>query len=345
MANVSIKNDVTSLYNDINEIINSKKISLTKTINSTMITLNWEIGKIISVKVNENKRSEYGQNVVQELSDRLTNEYGQGYNRASLFRMIQFYQEFNDFEMVLQLSEQLSWSHIVELLPIEDTTKRNFYATLCYNENWSVRTLRERKKSMLFERTAISKKPEVLIEQELKVLRNKKKMDVDLFYRDPYVLDFLNLKDTYSEKDLESAILNQLEKFILEMGTDFAFMARQKTFIFADKTYKMDLLFYHRTLRRLVVIDLKLGEFEPSYKGQIEMYLRWLNKYEKAEGEESPIALILCAEKSDDMIELMELSDGNIRVGQYLTKMPPKEIFERKLIQAIEIAKKNLENK
>lgn len=170
-------------------------------------------------------------------------------------------------------------------------------------------------------------------------------MSLDLFLKDPYMLDFLDLKDTYSEKDLENAVLSELEHFILEMGSDFAFLARQKHFILDGKDYYIDLLFYHRGLRRLVVIELKLGEFEPEYKGQVELYLRWLDKYEKVEGEESPLALILCADKSDETIELLDLNNGNIRVGQYLTKLPSKELLEKKLKQAIINAKGILTNK
>lgn len=222
--------------------------------------------------------------------------------------------------------------------------KRDFYALMCKNENWSVRTLRERKNSMLYERTAISKKPEETIKKELEELIKQDKMSTDLFYRDPYVLDFLGLRDTYSEKDLENAILAELEKFILEMGSDFAFMARQKHFVLDNKDYFMDLLFYHRTLKRLVLIELKLGEFKPEYKGQVELYLRWLSKYEKNEDENEPIALILCAEKTQETVELLEIDKGNIHVAQYLTKMPPKELLKEKLISAISKAKKQLES-
>lgn len=240
------------------------------------------------------------------------------------------------------LSQQLTWSHFVELLPIEDRLKRDFYAVMCKNENWSVRTLRERKKSMLYERTVISKKPEETIANDIAQLHDQQKMSLEMFYRDPYILNFLGLKDTYSEKDLENAILSELEKFILEMGSDFAFMARQKHIVIGGKDYYMDLLFYHRKLRRLVLIELKLGEFEPQDKGQTELYLRWLEKYEKVEGEENPIALILCAEKSQETIELMELDQGRIHVGQYLTQMPSKELLEQKLSLAICNAREQL---
>ena len=178
---------------------------------------------------------------------------------------------------------------------------------------------------MLYERTAISKLPEETIRNDIQLLEEKDMMTVDMFYRDPCILDFLGLQDTYSEKDLENAILAELEKFILEMGTDFAFMARQKKVTIDGKDYKIDLLFFHRKLKRLVVVELKIGEFEPEYKAQVELYLRWLNKYERMENEEAPIALILCAEKSDEVIELLELDKGDIRVAQYLTAMPPKE--------------------
>ena len=211
-------------------------------------------------------------------------------------------------------------------------------------ETGSVRVLRERKKSMLYERTAISKRPEETIRNDIRLLEEKDMMTVDMFYRDPCILDFLGLQDTYSEKDLENAILAELEKFILEMGTDFAFMARQKKVAIDGKDYKIDLLFFHRKLKRLVV-ELKIGEFEPEYKAQVELYLRWLNKYERMENEEAPIALILCAEKSDEVIELLELDKGDIRVAQYLTAMPPKEELEEKLRLAIQRAKIQLEQR
>ena len=231
------------------------------------------------------------------------------------------------------------------MLPVNDELKREFYAVLCKKEGWSVRVLRERKNSILYERTAISKRPEETIRNDIQLLEEKDMMTVDMFYRDPCILDFLGLQDTYSEKDLENAILAELEKFILEMGTVFAFMARQKKVTIDGKDYKIDLLFFHRKLKRLVVVELKIGEFEPEYKAQVELYLRWLNKYERMENEEAPIALILCAEKSDEVIELLELDKGDIRVAQYLTAMPPKEELEEKLRLAIQRAKIQLEQR
>ena len=337
--------DVESVFSDISTMIYTAKNEVMMRVNTSVISLYWNIGKKLSDEVLQGKKAEYGKNIIGDLSERLTAEYGKGFEKSSVFKMVKFYQEFPKYEKVATLSQQLTWSHFVELLPIEDELKRDFYATMCKNENWSVRTLRERKKTMLYERTAVSKLPEETIANEIAELRDDKKMSLDMFYRDPYVLDFLGLKDTYSEKDLENAILSELEKFILEMGSDFAFLARQKHIVLDGKDYYMDLLFYHRTLRTLVLIELKLGEFEPQDKGQTELYLRWLEKYEKAEGEESPVALILCAEKSQETIELMELDHGSIHVGQYLTKMPPKELLEKKLSLAIANAKEQLEQR
>lgn len=231
------------------------------------------------------------------------------------------------------LSAKLSWSHFVKLFYIDDDLKRDFYTTMCINEHWSVRTLTDRINSMLYERTAISKKPELTIRNDLKQLNDKNKMTTDLFFRDPYVLDFLQLQDTYSEKDIENAILAHLEKFILEMGRDFAFLGRQVRITVGNKDYYIDLLFYHRKLRRLVLIELKLGEFLPEHKGQVELYLRWLQKNETNEGEEPPIAIILCASKNDEEIELLEVDKSGIHVGQYLTQLPPKELFKKNYIR------------
>ena len=337
--------NIDDLYNRIVTLIENAKRNVATTVNQEMTLLYWNIGKDITDNVLKNRKAEYGKAVIKKLSQKLTLEYGRGYSRANLFRMIKFYEYFNDFEKISTLSRKLSWSHFVELLQIQDKLKREFYATMCSNEYWSVRTLRERIGSALFERTAISKKPEETIINDLQLLSNENKMTTNLFFRDPYILDFLDLKDTYSEKDLENAIISELEKFILEMGNDFAFLARQKRITIDGEDYYIDLLFYHRKMKRLVVIELKLDKFRPEYKGQVELYLKWLDKYEKAEGEESPIAIILCATKSDMMAQLLELDNSGIHVAQYLTEYVPKEILEQKLINSIENAKIQLEQR
>ena len=233
----------------------------------------------------------------------------------------------------------MSWTHILALIPIEDAIKRDFYLQMCIHEKWSVRTFRERIKSMLYERTAISKKPEETIKKDLASLNENQSITPDLVFRDPYFLDFLELSDSYSEKDLENSILVELQKFITELGNDFAFMARQKRITIDDRDYYIDLLFYHRRLKSLVAIDLKIGEFEASYKGQMELYLRYLEKHEMVDGENNPIGLILCTGKNQEHIELLQLDKSNIKVAEYLTLLPSKEVLQDKLHRAIEIAK------
>jgi predicted nuclease of restriction endonuclease-like (RecB) superfamily len=241
------------------------------------------------------------------------------------------------------VSPLFSWSHFIELITIEDPLKRQFYTELCRLEHWSVRELRKKLDGMLYERTALSKKPEVLIEQDLKNLQQRDEPTKELVFRDPYILDFLQLPAVFSESDLETAILDQLCEFLHELGTDFCFIARQKRITIDNEDFYIDLLTFHRGLRRLVAIELKLGKFKASYKGQVELYLRWLDKYERKSGEEQPLGLILCAEKQQEHIELLELDKSGIHVAQYLTELPPKEMLEQKLRAAISIAKEKYE--
>ena len=198
---------------------------------------------------------------------------------------------------------------------------------------------------MLYERTAISKKPEKLIQQEIKALREEDKLSPDLVFRDPYFLDFLGLKDTYSERNLEDAILHELEKFILELGHGFTFVERQKRMIIDGEDFNLDLLFYHRKLKRLIAIDLKLGKFKASYKGQMELYLRWLEKNEMQEGEETPLGLILCTAGNDEQVELLQLHKAGIKVAEFMTELPSKKLLQQKLHKAVELSKKRMEHK
>lgn len=206
---------------------------------------------------------------------------------------------------------------------------------MCRIERWSVRTLRERIGSQLYLRTALSKKPEALVDAELQKLRAGGLMTPDLVFRDPYMLDFLGLPDGYSERDLESAILRDMERFLLEMGAGFSFVARQKRVSVGADDFYLDLLFYHRHLRRLVAVELKLEKFQPAHKGQMELYLRWLDKHERAEGEESPIGLILCAEADTEQVELLDLGSANIRVAEYLDKIPDMKLLRAQLHRSV----------
>ncbi|GHB46453.1 DUF1016 domain-containing protein [Mongoliitalea lutea] len=304
----------------------------------------WEIGSRINKEILLNFRAEYGRQIVQTLSSQLVLEYGKGWGEKHLRHCLRLAQTFQDKEIVYTVCRQLSWSHIRLVIYMEDDIKRDFYIEMCKVEKWSVRTFQERINSMLYERTAISKKPEVTIQKELKLLKNSQQISPDLVFKDPYFLDFLVLRDAYSEKDLEDAILIELQKFIIELGSDFAFLARQKRISIDNEDYYLDLLFYHRRLKCLIAIELKLGKFEAAHKGQMELYLRWLEKNEMIDGENPPIGLILCATKNHEHIELLKLESSNIKVAEYLTKLPDMSLLEQKLHQAVEIAKqKHLE--
>ena len=330
------------LLGDIRSLIESAREQTAAAVNSALVGLYLYIGKRIRVDVLQSKRAGYGEEIVSTLSKQLTAEYGRGYTEKGLRRMIQFAETFPDMEIVATLSRQLSWSHFVEILPLKDRLKLDFYAEMCRIERWSVRTLLYKIGHLLFERTAVAKKPEKLIKQDLAMLRDEDRMTPDLVFRDPYFLDFLGLTGQYTEKDLELAILRELEAFILELGNDFAFVARQKRITVDSEDYYLDLLFYHRRLRRLVAIELKLGKFQAADKGQMELYLRWLEKYDTQPGEESPLGLILCADKSVEHVELLQLNRSGIRVSQYLSELPPQKLLEQKLHESIRLARERL---
>lgn len=332
-------NDAPKLLNSIIGLIDQTRYIVAKTVNQELTLLYWNIGKSINDDILKNDRADYGKKLILNLSDELSNRYGSGFNKRNLHSFIKLNTVFQDITIVHTLCAQLSWSHIRNLIYIENPIKREFYIQMTVHERWSVRTLQERMDSMLFERTAISKKPEQTIVNELKILETEKKISPDLAFRDPYFLDFLGLHDSYSEKDLESSILAQLQYFITEMGSEFAFLARQKRIIIDNEDFYIDLLFYHRGLKSLVVIDLKLGKFKANYKGQMELYLRWLEKNEQKEGENRPIGLILCSEKSSEQINYLMLdNDEQIKVAEYLTLLPEKKLLLEKLEKAIAIA-------
>lgn len=323
------------LIHDIRRMIDKARTLVASAVNAGLTKLYWEIGKRIHQEILKGDRADYGKQILATLSQELSKSYGSGFSYSALTRMVKFYESFQDEKIVAALSQQLSWSHFRELLPLEKPLQRDFYAEMCRVERWSVRTLRQKIDSMLYERTAISKKPEELIRHEIDSLRKADQLTPDLVFRDPYFLDFLGLKDHYLEKDLEDAILRELEQFLLELGAGFSFIARQKRIQVDNDDYYLDLLFFHRKLRRLVAIELKLGDFKPADKGQMELYLRWLDKYERQSGEREPVGLILCAGKKHETVELLELEKSSIRVAEYLTELPSREVLERELHKAL----------
>ena len=324
-----------SLITDLRTLINEARNKVALIINTEITLLYWHIGKRINEEVLGNQRAEYGKQIVSTVSTQLTKEYGRGFELRNLRRMMQFAQLFPDFQIVATASQQLSWSHFIELLSIKNDLGREFYLTMAASESWSIRTLRNKIDSMLYERTAISSKPEEVIKTELANLRNNEILSPDLVFKSPYFLEFTGLKGVYSEKSLEDSLLVHIEHFILELGVGFTFVERQKRMIIDGEDFYLDLLFYHRKLRRLVAIELKLGKFKAAYKGQMELYLRWLEKHEKEVGEESPIGLLLCTEGSEEQIELLQLDQTGIRVAQYMTELPSRALLHQQLQKII----------
>jgi len=336
------KRPARALLADVRELILQARAGVARAANSGLTLLYWQIGDRIRRDVLREQRAEYGKEIVVSLARQLEREYGRGYAEKNLRRMVQFAEVFPEREIVVSLIRQLTWTHFIALIPLDKPLQREFYAEMCRVERWSVSTLRKKIGGMLYERTALSRKPAKLAALELKQLREEDKLTPDLIFRDPYLLDFLGLKDSYVEKDLEAAILREMESFILELGVGFAFLERQKRITVDGEDYYLDLLFYHRHLRRLVAIDLKLEEFKPGDKGQMELYLKWLDRYERKEGEEKPIGLILCAGKRQETVELLDMAQSGIRVSSYWTEALPKKELERKLHDAVRLARARL---
>lgn len=339
----SIQAGSSPLLTELRELILATRQQVAQAVNAGLTILYWQIGTRIRKDILKEKRAEYGEEIVHALSGQLTMEFGKGFGRTNLFNMIRFAEVFPDRRSVTSLMSQLGWTHFRQIIYLDDPLKRDFYAEMCRIEKWDTRTLDKKIQSMLFERTALSKKPDKLIRQELEALRQEDKLTPDIVFRDPYILDFLGLRDTYAEKDIETAILREMESFILELGTGFCFVARQKRMQIDHEDYYLDLLFYHRKLRRLVAIELKLGDFKAADKGQMELYLAWLRRHE-CEPDEAPLlGLILCAGKNDQHIELLEPGKSGIHVASYWREALPKAELEQKLRDAVRLARARLE--
>ena len=296
------------LLNDICHIIEAARQRVAINVNRELTLMYWSIGERINKEVLQNQRAEYGKAIVSTLST------------------------------------QLPWSAFLEVLPVEDALAREFYITMAANERWSVRQLRNQMDAMLYERTLISRKPEDVIKTELSTVRQGGAISPDLVFKSPYFLDFTGLKGYYSEKKLEDMIISGMQQFLMELGNGFSFVDRQKRIIIDGEDFYLDLLFYHRKLHRLVAIDLKRTKFQAAYKGQMELYLRWLDKYERQPGEESPLGLLLCAAGNNEQIQLLQLGDAGIQVAQYYTELPDKDILRAQLQKEIAQAKLRLEN-
>ena len=329
-----------TLITEIRTLVADAKQRTSVAVNATLTQLYWQIGQRIHQEVLGGERAEYGKQVVSSLAKQLTQEFGRGWSARNLAYMQQFYEAFPQIQIVQTLSAQLSWSHFKHLIPMNDPLQREFYAQMSRIEHWSVRELASRIDSMLYQRTALSKQPEALIQKELKDLAEQGEVTSNLLLKDPYILDFLELNDHYLEKDLEDAILRDLESFLLELGAGFTFIARQKRIQIDDEDFYIDLLFYNRRLKQLVAIDLKLGSFKAHYKGQMELYLRWLDKHERQPDEKPPLGIILCAQNRQEQVELLQLDASGIHVAEYITELPERQLLHERLQRAIDAAQK-----
>lgn len=325
-------NSEQSIVADIRTMIAEARNRVAVSANATITLLYWHIGERINREILDNQRAVYGKRVVENVARQLQMEYGgREFSTRSLRRMMQFAQLMPDLQIVSPLATQLSWTHFQEVLSLKDEIQREFYLTMAAEENWSKRTLRAKIDGMLYERTAIASEPKELIKAELASLRNEHAISPELVFKSPYFLDFTGLKGNYSEGELEDALLTHIENFLLELGDGFTFVARQKRLIIDGEDFKIDLLFFHRKLHRMIAVDLKLGKFKAEYKGQMELYLRYLDRYEREPGEEEPLGLILCTEGNRERIELLQLDAAGIRVANYLTELPPKEVLIKQL--------------
>ena len=329
---IKIQTSEQQLFADLSQLIEQSKNFVIVQANSVMTMLFWNVGKRINEDILQNKRADYGKQIVPTLSAQLTAKYGKNFATRNLRRMMQFAEQFVDFEIMSPLATQLSWSHFVELMPLKSEEARLFYAKEAAERHWGKRELRQSIERKEFERTEIANIQ----------LTNQSPIPFNVF-KDPYFLDFLNLPKGFLENDLEDAILKELERFILEMGKGFAFVERQKRMIIDGEDHHLDLLFFHRALKRLVAIDLKLGKFQAKYKGQMELYLKWLNRHERQEGENEPIGLLLCSEGNREQIELLEMHKDGIMVAEYWTELPPKKLLEQKIHEIIAEARELFE--
>ena len=323
------------LFSNVSQIIEKRKHNLISTANSQIVLMFWEIGTYINSVILGMERAEYGKKIVVTLSRQLVAKYGKSFEDKNLRRMMQFASQFDDEQIVVTLSRQLSWSHFLALLPLKTMEEKLYYATETAKQLLGVRDLRHIISRKSYER------------REIANLQIKPNSDIPFnAFKDPYLLDTLDLKDSFLEGDLEKAILSGLEKFIMEFGKgDFCFVESQKRMIIDDEDFKLDLLFYHRGLKRLVAIDLKIGKFKPSHKGQMELYLAWLKDNEMKEDENSPIGIILCTQAQRQRIEYLQLDKSGIAVAEYWTKLPPKEQFESKIQEIMAEAKERIERR
>jgi predicted nuclease of restriction endonuclease-like (RecB) superfamily len=331
----------STLHQEIRKLIHQAREHVAREYNSTQVLLNWMIGKKIDSEFLDSQRAAYGEKVIESIANQLSLEYGRGYGKINLSRMLKFSRLFPNREIVSTLSKQLSWSHFVMICAIDEPLKRDFYTEMCRIQRWSVRDFKRQIGGMLFERTAISKEPDTVIKNSIEALKHNDSLSSNLVFKDPYFISFIGSSHYKSERELEDLILDNIVEFLQELGDDFCFVSRQKRMSTGKKDRYLDLLFFNRRLRRLIALDLKMDNFDPAYKGQMEWYLNWLDKHAKLPFEEKPLGIILCAGKDQDDIEYLKMDQSGIHVAQYINELPSQKILEEKFHKAIESARES----
>jgi len=326
--------DESQILKRVVEIIESRKSRAAAHINQETTLMFWEVGHCINSAILDYKRAAYGKKILSELATKLMERYGRNFAERNIYRMMQFAEQFPNAEILSPLATKLSWSHFIELMPIKTEEARLYYAQDAAQRNYGTKELRQQIFRKAYERREIANSE---ISESSTVPFN--------VFKDPYLLDLFGLKENFLEADLEKAILADIETFILEFGHGFSFVERQKRMILDGEDIILDLLFYHRILKRLIAIELKLGRFKAEYFGQMALYLKWLDRYERQPGEEAPIGLILCATANREKVEMLELDKSGIAVAEYWTSLPPKVEFERKIREILTQAKERLDRR
>jgi predicted nuclease of restriction endonuclease-like (RecB) superfamily len=326
--------DEAALFEHVAQIIENRKSRAGACANREVTLMYWEVGRYINSVVLDNERADYGKRILPALAAKLVKQYGNPFSERNLYRMMLFAERFADTEILPPLAAKLSWSHFIELLPLKTQAARMYYANDAVLRHYGAKELRRQISRKAYERRQIANSQ----------LTRVSAVPFNVF-KDPYLLDTLGLKENFMEGDLEKAILTELEAFILEFGHGFTFVERQKHMIVGGEDVVLDLLFYHRILKRLVAVELKLGTFKAAFKGQMELYLKWLDRYERQEGEEPPIGIILCATANREKIELLELDKAGIAVAEYWTHLPPRDEFEAKVKAILLESRERLERR
>lgn len=317
------------IFVDIKNIIEVSKKKIVSSINSTITTTYFLIGKrIVEEEQGGVERAEYGKNLIKNLSKKLTENYGKGFSERNLEQMRKFYLTYS-ISQTVSAEFKLSYSHYLTLMRINNIEERNFYEIEAINNGWSLRELKRQMDSALYERLVLSRDKEKVLELSQKGQLIEKPQDI---VKDPYILEFLGLdeKAIYSESDLETAIINHIEKFIMELGKGFLFQGRQVRFTFDEEHFFVDLVFYNRLLKCFVLIDLKIGKLKHQDIGQMQMYVNYYDRNVKLDDENKTIGIIICKDKNDTLVN-MTLPEGNEQIfaSRYMTILPSKEELKK----------------